>query len=305
MPHQLSQKIAVITGACSGIGLATLELFVAEGAQVVAADVQNEAGVALEKKHPGQVKFVHCDVTQPPQIKAAIELAVSAFGGLDILFNNAGRGGSPAGIEDFDADSWDATHALLLRSVAAGTSYATPHLRARGGGSIINTSSISALQAGYAPIAYSVAKAGVLHYTRMAATELSRHKIRINAIVPGFIATSIFGGMLGMDLEQARQLGQMVAAKSGSANPIGRAGLPSDIAQAALFLASDASSFVTGTHLTVDGGLTMGPRHSWDPETPGPMQTALGLSRDQAMAMRAAAAQKLANTKPADKKQGA
>jgi hypothetical protein len=113
--------------------------------------------------------------------------------------------------------------------------------------------------------------------------------------VPGFIATSIFGGMFGMDLEQARQLGQMVAAKSGSANPIGRAGLLSDIAQAALFLAADASSFVTGTHLTVDGGLTMGPRHSWDPETPGPMQTALGISREQAAAMREAAAQKLAN----------
>lgn len=296
MTDRLKGKVAVITGAASGIGLATLELFVAEGAQVVAADVQEEAGQALVQKHGAVVRFAKCDVTQPAQIKAAIELAVSAFSGLDILFNNAGRGGTPAGVENWDQQGWDETHALLLRSVAAGTSFATPHMRARGGGSVINTSSISALQAGYAPIAYSVAKAGVLHYSRLAATELSKYKIRVNAIVPGFIATSIFGGGLGMDLEQARQFGQMVAAKSGSANPVGRSGLPQDIAEAALFLASDASTFVTGTHLTVDGGLTIGPRHSWDPDSPGPLQTALGISREQAIAMREAAAVKaLAN----------
>ena len=292
MTDRLKGKVAVITGAASGIGLATLELFVAEGARVVAADVQEEAGQALVQKYGAAVRFAKCDVTQPAQIKAAIGLAVSAFGGLDILFNNAGRGGTPAGVENWDQQGWDETHALLLRAVAAGTSYATPHMRARGGGSVINTSSISALQAGYAPIAYSVAKAGVLHYSRLAATELSKYKIRVNAIVPGFIATSIFGGGLGMDLEQARQFGQMVAAKSGSGNPVGRSGLPHDIAEAALFLASDASTFVTGTHLTVDGGLTIGPRHSWDPDSPGPLQTALGISREQAIAMREAAAAK-------------
>ena len=292
MADRLKGKVAVITGAASGIGLATLELFVAEGAQVVAADVQEEAGQALVQKHGAAVRFAQCDVTQPAQIRAAIELAVAAFGGLDILFNNAGRGGTHAGVENWDQQGWDETHVLLLRSVAAGTSFATPHLRARGGGSVINTSSVSALQAGYAPIAYSVAKAGVLHYSRLAATELSKYKIRVNAIVPGFIATSIFGGGLGMDLEQAKQFGQMVAAKSGSANPVGRSGLPQDVAEAALFLASDASTFVTGTHLTVDGGLTIGPRHSWDPDSPSPMQTALGISREQAVAMREAAAAK-------------
>ena len=261
----------------------------AEGAKVIAADVQDGIGQALQGQHPGCVKFAHCDVTQLPQLKAAIDLAATQYGGLDILFNNAGRGGSTAGIETFDAEGWDMTHALLLRAVAAGTSYATPHMRLRGGGAIICTSSISALQAGYAPIAYSVAKAGVLHYARMAATELSQHKIRINAVVPGFIATSIFGQGLGMDAEQALKFAQTVAAKSGGANPVGRSGMPRDIAEAVLYLASDAASFVTGTHLTVDGGLTMGPRHSWDPESPGPMQTALGISREQIAAMRAAA----------------
>ncbi len=288
MSNRLQGKIAVITGACSGIGLATLELFVAEGAQVVAADLQEDIGRELEKKFNGAVTFIPCDVTQPPQIKAAIDAAVAGFGGLDILFNNAGRGGSTAGVENFEVEGWDQTHALLLRAVAAGTSYAVPHMKQRGGGAIINTSSISALQTGYAPIAYSVAKAGVLHYTRMAAQELSQHKIRINAVVPGFIATSIFGQGLGMDAGQARQFAQTVAERSGSANPIGRSGLPRDIAEAVLFFASDAAGFVTGTHLTVDGGLTMGPRHSWDPQSPGPMQTALGLSREQMAAMREA-----------------
>ena len=288
MALRLDGKVAVITGAASGIGLATVELFIEEGARVLAADLQAEAGQALEQRFPGLLHFVRCDVTQPAQIKAAIDAAATHFGGLDILFSNAGAGGSPAGVENWDEAGWDATHALLLRSVAAGTSYAVPHMKRRGGGAIINTSSISALQAGYAPLAYSVAKAGVLHYTRLAATELSAHRIRINAIVPGFIATSIFGNGLGLGLAEARQMAQTVAERSGSANPIGRSGLPRDIAEAALFLASDAAGFITGTHLTVDGGITIGPRHSWDPEAPGPMAQALGLSVEQFQAMRAA-----------------
>ncbi len=288
MALRLDGKVAVITGAASGIGLATVELFIEEGARVLAADLQAEAGQALEQRFPGLLHFVRCDVTQPAQIKAAIDAAATHFGGLDILFSNAGAGGSPAGVENWDEAGWDATHALLLRSVAAGASYAVPHMKRRGGGAIINTSSISALQAGYAPLAYSVAKAGVLHYTRLAATELSAHRIRINAIVPGFIATSIFGNGLGLGLAEARQMAQTVAERSGSANPIGRSGLPRDIAEAALFLASDAAGFITGTHLTVDGGITIGPRHSWDPEAPGPMAQALGLSVEQFQAMRAA-----------------
>ena len=289
MSHQLSGKVAVITGAASGIGLAALQLFVEHGARVVAADVQVKAGRALEREFPGAVRYVRCDVSAPDQLKAAIDLAASHFGGLDILFSNAGRVGATAGVEDWDAQGWDDTQALLLRSVAAGAAFATPHMRRRGGGSIINTSSISALQAGYAPICYSVAKAGVLHFTRLAATELSAHKIRINAIVPGFIATSIFGDALGLDADGARRMADTVAQRSGVVNPIGRSGAAADVAQAALFFASDASSFVTGTHLTVDGGITIGPRHSWDNLTPGPMLEALGITRAQADAMRAAA----------------
>jgi NAD(P)-dependent dehydrogenase (short-subunit alcohol dehydrogenase family) len=287
--RRLEGKVAVITGAASGIGLATVERFVAEGAQVLAADLQAEAGQALAERFAGRVSFAACDVTQPAQIQAAIEQAVSAFGGLDILFSNAGSVGSTRGVADFDPAGWDATLALLLRSVAAGASYATPHMIRRGGGSIINTSSISALQAGYAPIAYSVAKAGVLHYTRVAAAELSAHRIRINAIVPGFIATSIFGRAYGMDAAESADLARQVVERSGGVNPAGRSGLPGDIAEAAVFLASDAAGFITGTHLTVDGGLTIGPRHAWDPQTPGPMAAALGLTPEQAAELRARA----------------
>ncbi len=288
MAMRLDGKVAVITGACSGIGLATLELFIEEGARVLAADVQLDAGQALVQRFPGVLRFAPCDVTQPAQIKAAIDGAAEAFGGLDILFSNAGAGGTMAGVENWDEAGWDNTHALLLRSVAAGTAFAVPHLRRRGGGAIINTSSISALQAGFAPLAYAVAKAGVLHYTRLAAAELSAHRIRINAIVPGFIATNIFSGMMNLGPEQKAQLVQQIADRSGTANPIGRSGRPRDIAEAVLFLASDAAGFITGTHLTVDGGITIGPRHAWDPETPGPMTDALGLSPEQLRALRAA-----------------
>ena len=283
---RLHHKVAVITGACSGIGLATTELFLAEGAQVVAADVQDEVGQQLQKQYPGQLQFAHCDVTRLDELRAAIDSAVTHFGGLDILFSNAGRIGTMAGVQAFNPEAWDDTQNLLLRSVAAGASYAVPHMVKRGAGAIVNTSSISALQAGYAPLAYSVAKAGVLHYTRVAAAELSALNIRINAVVPGFIATRIFGGLFGMDAQASQDLAERVRDHSSAANPIGRSGDPKDIAEAVLYLASDAARFVTGTHITVDGGITMGPRHSWDPHTTSPMSEALGVTREQIEAMR-------------------
>jgi NAD(P)-dependent dehydrogenase (short-subunit alcohol dehydrogenase family) len=285
---RLEHKIAVITGACSGIGLATTELFLAEGAQVLATDVQDGLGQELAKRHPGRLHFMHCDVTRLPELRAAIDGAASHFGGLDILFSNAGRIGTMAGVQGFSPEAWDETQHLLLRAVAAGASYAAPHMVRRGGGAIVNTSSISALQAGYAPLAYSVAKAGVLHYTRVAAAELAALNIRINAVVPGFIATRIFGGLFGMDATAAQDLADRVSAHSGAANPVGRAGQPQDIAQAVAYLASDEARFITGTHLTVDGGITIGPRHSWDPDTPSPMSQTLGVDRAQIEAMRRA-----------------
>jgi NAD(P)-dependent dehydrogenase (short-subunit alcohol dehydrogenase family) len=287
--NRLQNKVAVITGACSGIGLASTELFLAEGAQVIAADLHDEAGQQLQAQYQGQLHFCHCDVTRLDELRAAIDRAATQFGGLDILMSNAGRIGTMAGVQAFNAQAWDDTQNLLLRSVAAAASYAVPHMIRRGGGAIVNTSSISALQAGYAPLAYSVAKAGVLHYTRVAAAELSALNIRINAVVPGFIATRIFGGLFGMDHQAAQVLAERVRDHSSAANPMGRSGQPQDIAQAALYLASDDAKFVTGTHITVDGGITIGPRHSWDPHTTSPMSQVLGVTREQIEAMRQSA----------------
>ena len=266
---RLKDKIAVVTGAASGIGRGTVELFVAEGARVLAADIQDEQGRELERRFNGQVKYHHCDVTQEDDIKATMQAAKDAFGGIDILFNNAGAGGSPNTIEDMTGEAWDRSMSLLLRSVALGTRYVIPFMKERGGGSIINTASVAALQAGAGPVAYSVAKAGVIHLTTVTAAQLGRSAIRVNAICPGLILTNIFSA-------GARAMGandQMVAAidagmkvQAPNAQPIPKAGLPADIAKACLYLASDDSEFVTGTHIVVDGWLTTGPRHAWDPE---------------------------------------
>ena len=148
------------------------------------------------------------------------------------------------------------------------------------------TSSISAVCAGYAPITYSVAKKGVAHFSKLAAAELSKYKIRVNAILPGFIATSIFGASLGLPREQADQMAAMLVEAGGSMQPAGRVGKGEDIAEMAAFLASDAASFTTGGEFLVDGGMTVGPRHSWDEAAGGPLLDALGITPEQAEQMR-------------------
>ncbi len=288
MSDRLNGKIAFITGACSGIGLGALERFVEEGARVMAGDIQDDVGASLETRFKGAVRYAHCDVTKPNEIKAAIDRAAAEFGGLDIVFNNAGAGGTMAGLEELELDAWDATFALLMRSVVAGTKFALPHFKARGGGAVVNTSSVSALGSGYAPIAYSTAKAGVLHFSKLAAANLAQYKVRVNAVVPGFIATSIFGSGLGMTREGAIQFAAMMAERAAGMQPAGRAGAPNDIAEAVVYLASDAASFVTGTHILVDGGLLVGTRASWDPTASGPLLEALGITPEQAQAMRPA-----------------
>ena len=286
---ELSGKVAIITGAASGIGLAGVETFVEAGAKVVAGDLQDEKGKALETRFGSDVvRYVHCDVTKPDDLKSLFTTAEEAFGGLDILWNNAGHGGTPTGVEELDEDGFDATVALLLKSVFVGTKYAVPMLKARGGGSVINTSSISAVCAGYAPITYSVCKKGVAHFSKIAAAELSKYKIRVNAILPGFIATSIFGASLGLSREQADQMAALVEQQGGRMQPAGRTGKAQDIADMALFLASDRSGFVTGGEFLVDGGMTVGPRHSWDETDGGPLLDALGISVEQAQQMREA-----------------
>jgi NAD(P)-dependent dehydrogenase (short-subunit alcohol dehydrogenase family) len=206
-------------------------------------------------------------VLQAGDIEALMQAADDA-GGLDILFNNAGAGGSRDPIGEISPEDWDRTQALLLRSVALGIRYAAPLMAKRGGGAIVNTSSVSALGTGYAPTAYSTAKAGVLHLTKQAAADLAQHKIRVNAVVPGFIVTNIFTRALELDAAKTTQADAMIAHIAADAQPIRRPGTSEDIAAAVAFLVSDDASFITGTHILVDGGMTIGTRPSWDPAQP-------------------------------------
>lgn len=283
-------KTVVITGAASGIGLATTQLFTAEGATVYAADLDAVAGQALADGSDGRILFQHTDVTSPASIKALMDRAAAEQGGIDTVFNNAGAGGDRAPIDEIEPDGWDATMNLLLRSVAMGIRYAAPHMKGRPGASFVNTASVAALGAGYSPTAYAVAKAGVLHLTKVAATDLSRYGIRVNAICPGFINTNIFTASLGLVGEDERMAKAVIAQLSTNTQPIARGGQPNDIAQAVAYLASDAAGFVTGTHILVDGGITIGQRHAWDPESPG-LFDGLQAMADRAEADRAGTAQ--------------
>lgn len=261
-------KRAVVTGGASGIGRATAFRLAEEGAAVLVGDIDEEGGRALANGSDGRIAFRRCDVTDAGEIEALMA-AADAEGGLDLLFNNAGSGGAREGVGEVSPDDWDRTMALLLRSVALGTRYAAPLIAKRGGGAIVNTASVAALASGFAPTAYSTAKAGVLHLTRLSAADLARHGIRVNAVLPGFITTNIFTRHFELTGEARERANEVIAAVAAEAQPIRRAGRPEDIAAAVCFLMSQDASFVTGTSLLVDGGMTVGARHSWDPDQPG------------------------------------
>ncbi|WP_284126354.1 SDR family NAD(P)-dependent oxidoreductase [Parerythrobacter aestuarii] len=266
---RFSGKTVVITGAASGIGLESTRLFASEGATVFAADINDEAGKLLEAEIKGDVRYQHCDVCSTEQIKALMDRAAEETGGIDVVFNNAGAGGAREKIFEIEPADWDRTMDLLLRSVAFGIRYAVPHMQDRKGASIVNVSSVAAVGPGYSPTAYAVAKAGVLHLTKMAAADLAQFGIRVNAIQPGFINTNIFTSSLEIPDEAKEMAKGVIAQMSSNAQPVQRGGQPRDIAEACAYLASEAAGFVTGTSLIVDGGITIGPRESWDPEAPG------------------------------------
>lgn len=268
-------KTIVITGGSSGIGRGTVDLFLHEGARVVMGDIDADEGSAMMASLGDNFHFLKCDVTQEDQIKALMDHAAEQTGGIDIVFNNAGAGASRDTIDGISGDDWDFAMALLLKSVAMGIRHAAPYLKKRGGGSIINTSSICAFQAGFGPIAYSTAKAGVLHLTKVAAAELAQYKIRVNAICPGFIQTNIFAATVGATKEEALQMNAILGQAAASVQPIARPGVPNDIAETVAYFASDAAGFVTGTHLLIDGGLLVGPASSWNPEAPGMLDAVL------------------------------
>ncbi|MBX7533610.1 SDR family oxidoreductase [Qipengyuania sp. 1XM1-15A] len=266
---RFSGKTVIVTGAASGIGAEATRLFASEGATVFASDIDDDGGSKLESETAGDVRYRHCDVCSPEDIRKLMDGAAKETGGIDVVFNNAGAGGARPGIDEIEPDEWDRTMDLLLRSVAMGIRYAVPHMKGRKGASIVNVSSVAAVGPGYSPTAYAVAKAGVLHLTKCAATDLAQHGIRVNAVQPGFINTNIFTSSLEVPEEMVDTAKAAIAQMSSNAQPVMRGGQPRDIAEAVAFLASDAAGFMTGASMIVDGGITLGPRHSWDPETPG------------------------------------
>jgi len=261
-------KTAVMTGAASGIGKATCLLFASEGATVIAGDIDEAGGAELAATSGGRILFTRTDVCDVDDIEALMGFAAEQTGGIDIVFNNAGAGGARQPIDEIDAEGWDRTMNLLLRSVAMGIRHAVPHMMGRAGASIINTASVAALSAGMSPTAYAVAKAGVLHLTRLAAGDLAKHHIRVNAICPGLIKTNIFTAALDLAAEKKAAVNGTIAEFAEHAQPVARGGRPEDVAGTVAFLASDDAAFITGTHIVVDGGLLIGPRHCWDPEAP-------------------------------------
>jgi NAD(P)-dependent dehydrogenase (short-subunit alcohol dehydrogenase family) len=270
MSGKLDGKVAAITGAASGIGLGAVERLIAEGARVIAGDVQDEKGAALETRFKGALVYRHCDVTDEAQVKALMDSGAAHFGGLDIVFNNAGVSSGAGTLAETDLDVWRKQFELLLFAVVAGVKHAVPHLKARGGGSIVNTASIAGLQAGWGPPPYSTAKAAVIHFTRTASAELARDNIRVNAICPGLIATSIIGASMGVGVARADQMAALIKQRGKAVQPIQRTGMPEDIAAMVAFLASADAAFITGQHFVVDGGITIGSRHSWEANVRSP-----------------------------------
>lgn len=251
---RLDGKVAVITGGASGIGEATVRLFHQEGARVVISDVQDGLGEALVKSIGAGVIYRHTDVTKEDQIAAAVEAAVQEFGGLDVIFNNAGFGGVLGPIQDTPEDEYQISMNILVGGVVFGMKHAVPHMKKRGGGSIINTASLAAFVGGYSPHVYAGAKANVVQLTRSVALELGEHFIRANAICPGAILTPLLATNYGRGekgYERAKE-----DLKGSQAIP--RAGMPEDIARCALWLASDESTFVTAQAICVDGGFGAG-----------------------------------------------
>src|SRR3990170_8352595 len=253
---KLDGKVAVITGGASGIGKATVQLFVEEGARVIIADIQDDQGEALARDTSGRALYQHTDVSRESEVKRAVDRALSEFTRLDCMFNNAGFGGAVGPIEDIPVDEYDLTMNVLLRGVFLGMKHAARQMKTQGSGSIISTASVAGLRVGYGPHVYSAAKAAIIHLTRSVATELGESGIRVNCICPGGIATPIFKGAFP-EADEATVV-EAVKPLLAQLSPLKRSGLPEDIANAAAWLASDDATFVNGHALVVDGGLVGG-----------------------------------------------
>jgi NAD(P)-dependent dehydrogenase (short-subunit alcohol dehydrogenase family) len=245
MGQELAGKVAIITGGASGIGAATAQLFVDEGAKVVVADLDAERGEQLAAELGDVAVFKHTDVADANQIQALVDFAIGKFGGLHVMFNNAGVSSSSRRFLREELSDLDRVMAVNLFGAMFGSQRAARHMAEHGGGSIINTSSIGALTGGGPPIAYRTSKAAVIQFSRSIATDLAEYSIRVNCIAPGHIAT----GITNYDLGTVIRIHQ----------PLQRQGTPYDVANAVLFLAGERSAQITGIVVPVDGGTVAGP----------------------------------------------
>lgn len=256
---RLDGKVAIVTGGTSGIGKRTVERFVEEGAAVVIAARREAEGRAIARALGTKVDFVRTDVAREADVEAVIDFTVRKHGRLDCLFNNAGCPAPVGGIETIPLDQAERAMAILFGGVLIGMKHAAPIMMRQRAGSIINNGSVAGLRAGYSSsIVYAAAKAAVIHLSRVVAMQLAEHGVRVNSISPGGIATGIFGKALGLPTEKAEQTASLLEQAFAGLQPIPRAGMPDDIAAAAVFLASDESTFITAQDLVVDGGLTGG-----------------------------------------------
>ena len=253
---RLENQVAVVTGGARGLGAGIVSRFVEEGARVVFSDLLNEKGKALEEEFGQNVAFYRADATSAPDTEALMDFAVQRFGRLDCVVNNAGTGGVRGPIAEIPVEGFDQSIALLLRGPFLGIKYAVPHMK---GGTIINIASISGITAGYSPHVYTAAKFGIVGLTKSVSLELAEQGIRVNAICPGKMATYIWARVYpDMPADLVERVPEITEPWLAEGVPLGRAGLPADIANAALWLASSESSFVTGQAIVVDGGLTSG-----------------------------------------------
>jgi NAD(P)-dependent dehydrogenase (short-subunit alcohol dehydrogenase family) len=226
---RLQDKVAIVTGAASGIGEAIARRLVADGAQVIVGDVQDARGQALMTELGDAASYRHCDVAREPDVRALVSHAAERFGRLDVLVNNAGIPGPGGPIQDVDADAFDVAIGVLLRSVFLGIKHAAPLMKRQGSGSIVSTASVAGMRTGFGPHVYSAAKAAVIHLTHSVAMELGESGVRVNCICPGGIATPIFGKGYGLTTEAADRSVPLMKQALSQLQPLQRAGLPEDI----------------------------------------------------------------------------
>lgn len=260
MASELDGKVAIVTGGASGIGRGIVERFLAEGAKVVVADVQTELGEALASDAGSAAHFRYTDVGEQGQVTALVADTVERFGGLDVMVNNAGIS-SPLrrGMFDEDLAEFDRVMRVNVLGVMAGTRDAARHMADHGGGSVINLSSIGGIQAGGGVPVYRASKAAILHFTKCAAIELAHYDVRVNCIAPGNIPTPILqSSATGADRERLERFEARLREQMRNDRPLKREGTPADVAEMALYLATERSRYVTGTVLTVDGGTSAG-----------------------------------------------